>query len=167
MNYQNRIDIEEATMKEFRALVSATNIDAPAVGYVTAGRVTAKRDGDNKPIKGSMAKIVLTVVDSETAQMMISKGKSVKKLTGFTVEVEATENYLQGIDPVKLIGHEIDLSKAEVALLWVSRGENGSYNGFKLVIREVAFAQKQGKSEWDGWKSSSDKKIKMPFLDTW
>lgn len=131
------ISLSEATLKELRIKPSGSNITIPKTALVTTARVTEKRDEKNEAIAGSRAKIVLNAVDGETAHALEKLNINIKQLKGFVVEIEGADDFLAGINVDELIGKELSLEKAEIALLWVSRRENGSYSALKLVISEL------------------------------
>lgn len=79
----------------------------------------------------------MNAVDGETAHALEKLNINIKQLKGFVVEIEGADDFLAGINVDELIGKELSLEKAEIALLWVSRGQNGSYSAFKLVLSEL------------------------------
>lgn len=133
----NIITLSEATLKELRISADGSNIQLPKTALITASRITEKRDEKNEAISGSRAKIVLTAVDGKTAHALEELDIDVKQLKGFVIEIEGSDEFLANIKVEELVTQELSLENAEIALLWVSRGQNGSYSAFKLILSEL------------------------------
>ena len=130
-------NISELTLKALRFSPKGANVEIPQIARVTGGHATARRNENNEPVSGSISKIVLTALDAAKAKILAENGISASEMKGFTIEIEADEQQLKAIDLVELVGSEISLANAELAPLWVSRGQNGSYSGLKVIIHEV------------------------------
>lgn len=133
----NIITLSEATLKELRISADGSNIQLPKTALITASHITEKRDEKNEAISGSRAKIVLTAVDGKTAHALEKLDIDVKQLKGFVIEIEGSDEFLANIKLEELVTQELSLENAEIALLWVSRGQNGSYSAFKLILSEL------------------------------
>jgi len=133
----NNITLSEATLKDLRISAKGSNVKIPKSALVTTARITEKRNENNEAISGSRAKIVLNAVDANTAHELEKLNIEIKQLKGFVIEIEGTDDFLMSIDVKELIGKEYSLEKAEIAMLWVRNGNNGSYNALKLVLSEL------------------------------
>lgn len=132
-----KYSLSDIKLKDFRVTASQSNVEVPQTGLITSAHRTQRRNGDNEPIANSCAKIVFTALDAMKAKILEENGISAKELKGFTVELEMTEKELLTINPVDCVGAIINLEKAELAPLWVQRGQSGSYNGLKVILRDL------------------------------
>lgn len=137
----DKISLNSTKLGELR--FPADQFAVPQVGQVVSARVTAKRDENNEPISGSVAKIALEVINFKTYQTIAREGEDISDLARIIVDVVAPENMLKQHTPETLMGKLIDLRSAKVALRWVSRGQSGSWGGLKLVLESLQVVQTQ------------------------
>ena len=118
---------------------SKDSFSVPNFGTVVSARASVKRDENGKPIQNSIAKIQLELVNSKTLNMVLQDGGDIADLATFSAEVVAEEEVLSRFNLESLVGKSITLKNAQVALKWVSRGSEGSWGGFKLVLDNIIF----------------------------
>ena len=118
---------------------SKDSFSVPNFGTVVSARASVKRDENGKPIQNSIAKIQLELVNSKTLNMVLQDGGDIADLATFSAEVVAEEEVLSRFNLESLVGKSISLKNAQVALKRVSRGSEGSWGGFKLVLDNIIF----------------------------
>lgn len=118
---------------------SKDSFSVPNFGTVVSARASVRRDENGKPIPNSIAKIQLELVNSKTLNMILQDGGDIADLATFSAEVVAEEEVLSRFNLENLAGKSISLKNAQVALKWVSRGSEGSWGGFKLVLDNIIF----------------------------
>ena len=118
---------------------SKDSFSVPNFGTVVSARASVKRDENGKPIQNSIAKIQLELVNSKTLNMVLQDGGDIADLATFSAEVVAEEEVLSRFNLESLVGKSISLKNAQVALKLVSRGSEGSWGGFKLVLDNIIF----------------------------
>lgn len=160
MAQNSKIAIEEIEkMKELRIKKDGSNVIIPDVLRIQRIRATARRNAQGEIISGSIDHLTITGIDDVKAKAIEGlhiAGLSAKTMKPLTVELEGLdETKMQEIAEKSEIfvasKFALDISNAELALLWVNNRDSGSYNGLKLVIN-VFQPAKQGQPTSQGVK---------------
>ncbi|WP_207941549.1 hypothetical protein DOK78_000318 [Enterococcus sp. DIV2402] len=112
-----------------------SNIEVPPLIQVISARAR------NAFIEGvqtdTVEKIVMQAVDLKAVEVAKAAGFELEEMPAFTVEITDAALVTQLATQIeKLNGRVLSTANSSIALRWVSRGQSGSWGGFKLILND-------------------------------
>ncbi|MDT2834337.1 hypothetical protein P7H70_09720 [Vagococcus carniphilus] len=119
-----------------------SNIEVPSLIQIISARAR------NTYIEGTQTdtveKIVMQAVDLKAVEVAKNAGFELEEMPSFTVEIMAPSLVTQLATEIeKLSGQILSTANSSIALRWVSRGSNGSWGGFKLILNDFKQATRK------------------------